>query len=105
MFAAAPIRSGCSPDQRPLFFRGQLEHIADEQVGMIAMVRVEARWHRSGEYPAIIVLPEQPGGHGSTRSDKLWIRDPALGPGWPQPFLGQQKVWRRGVLVVARVSP
>ena len=43
------------------------EHVAHQQVRLIARVALEARRERAGEYPAIAVALEQAGRHGRAR--------------------------------------
>ena len=55
LLARMPLPSVCAPTQQcALLLRRQLEHIAYQQIRMIARIAVEACRQRAGEYPAVV---------------------------------------------------
>src|SRR5579883_341662 len=91
-------------EEQTLLFRREREHIAYQEIGMIAVVGTHILGNRPGEDPLIVLPPEQTRRHSRTGNDQLWIRDPALGPRGAQAVSGQQEIRRSGVLVVRGIS-
>src|SRR3972149_2269092 len=86
--------------QLPLLFRGQREHVAHQELGVVAGIAAGALRVRAGENPAVALAAEQAGGHGGARSEAGRVEHPALRPARLQALLGQEEVGSGGAAVV-----
>src|SRR5208282_4270135 len=97
---AAPHGSG----HTALLFRSELENIIHEQPGVILIIPLECGRRRSGEHPVVVQALEQTGGHRCTRTDGLWINDPAFNPVRLQTVVRQKKIGRRGSSIMRSIA-
>src|SRR6266481_7032111 len=88
----------------PLFFRGELEDVIHQELGLILIIALERRRRRTREDPVIVLALEQTGRHGGARADGLWVNDPAFHPIGFQTPAGLQEVGGGGGTVVSRIA-
>src|SRR5207244_1976106 len=90
--AARDTRAAHRGPDPPLFFRGELEDVIHQQLGLIFIIALERGRRRTRKDPVIVLPLEQTGRHGGAWADGLWVDDPALHPIGFQAATGLQEV-------------
>src|ERR1700675_2289263 len=91
-------------NQRRLLLWSQREHVAHQQIGVIAVVLLQTGRQRPGEYPVVAIPVEQARRHRRTGDNFRGIGDPALGPRGLQAVMREQEVRRRRHFIVHHIA-